>query len=185
MKNHKLKIRSRPETGFPPVAGADSRLLILGSMPGVMSLERQQYYAQPRNAFWPIMGELLGTASGREYAERLQDLLAAGIALWDVLRSCERSGSLDANIDMKTAATNDFAGFFPAHPLIDRVFFNGATAARIFERRVMPGLETTGIGPLKLIRLPSTSPAHAAMPYAEKLRRWSTVANALKPISVP
>jgi len=175
MKNHNPKNRSRPETGFPPVAGPDSRVLVLGSMPGIMSLERRQYYAQPRNAFWPIMGELFGIASDLEYAERLQGLLDAGVALWDVLRSCERSGSLDANIVMKSAVTNDFVGFFAAHPHIDRVFFNGATAAGVFERRVSPDLEKTGIRSIELIRLPSTSPAHAAMTYAEKLRRWSVI----------
>ncbi len=175
MKTTSQQNRSRPETGFPPVAGANSRLLILGSMPGIVSLERRQYYAQPRNAFWPIMDELFGTGSEMEYAERLQGLLAAGVALWDVLRSCERSGSLDANIDMKTAVTNDFVEFFSTHPRIDRIFFNGATAARVFERPVSPVLAKAGIGPIKLIRLPSTSPAHAAMPYQEKLRRWSAI----------
>ncbi len=175
MKKNSQQNRSRPETGFPPVAGANSRLLILGSMPGIVSLERRQYYAQPRNAFWPIMDELFGTGTGMEYAERLQGLLAAGVALWDVLRSCERSGSLDANINMKTAVTNDFVEFFSTHPRIDRIFFNGATAARVFERRVSPVLIKAGIGPIKLIRLPSTSPAHAAMPYQEKLRRWSAI----------
>ncbi|MCZ6911200.1 MAG: DNA-deoxyinosine glycosylase [Proteobacteria bacterium] len=175
MKKNKPKNPLRPETGFPPVADANSRLLILGSMPGIMSLERRQYYAQPRNAFWPIMGELYGAAAGLEYAERLQGLLDAGVALWDVLRSCERSGSLDTNIDMKTAVTNDFVAFLSTHSRIDHVFFNGSTAARVFERRVSPDLDEAGIGPLKLIRLPSTSPAHAAMPYREKLRRWSVI----------
>ncbi len=175
MKNHSTKNRSRPETGFPPVACADSRILVLGSMPGIVSLERRQYYAQPRNAFWRIMGELFGIASDLEYAERLQSLLKAGVALWDVLRSCERSGSLDANIVMKSAVTNDFVGFFAAHPHIDRVFFNGATAAGVFERRVSPDLEKAGSGSIELIRLPSTSPAYAAMTYAEKLRRWSVI----------
>lgn len=175
MKNNKLKNRSRPETGFPPVADANSRVLVLGSMPGIMSLERQQYYAQPRNAFWPIMGELFGIAHDLDYARRLQGLLDSGVALWDVLRSCERRGSLDAKIDMKTAITNDFSGFFSAHPRIDRVFFNGATAARVFARRISPELQEAGGGSIGLIRLPSTSPAHAAMPYQEKLRRWSVI----------
>ncbi len=175
MKKSRQKNRLKPETGFPPVVGANPRLLILGSMPGIMSLERRQYYAQPRNAFWPIMGELFGIASELEYGERLQGLLDAGVALWDVLRSCERSGSLDANIDMKTAVTNDFVEFLSTHSRIDRVFFNGATAAEVFERRVSPGLDKAGIRPIELIRLPSTSPAHAAMPYKEKLQRWSTI----------
>jgi hypoxanthine-DNA glycosylase len=178
MKKKKPKNRSKPETGFPPIANANSRLLILGSMPGVMSLQEQQYYAQPRNAFWPIMGELFGATTDLDYRLRLQKLTDAGIALWDVLRSCERAGSLDANIDMQTAQTNDFIGFFSAHTQIDRVFFNGATAARIFERQVSAEIETAGVGPVELTRLPSTSPAHAAMRYPEKLRRWSVLVNA-------
>jgi len=178
MKKKRSKSRSKPETGFPPIANANSRLLILGSMPGVMSLQQQQYYAQPRNAFWPIMGELFGATTELEYGQRLQKLSDAGIALWDVLRTCERAGSLDANIDMRTARTNDFVEFFSAHAQIDRVFFNGATAARIFERQVSAEIKTAGIGPVELIRLPSTSPAHAAMRYPEKLSRWSVLVNA-------
>ena len=178
MKKNRPKNRSKPETGFPPIANAKSRLLILGSMPGVMSLQQQQYYAQPRNAFWPIMGELFGATIELDYSQRLQKLTDAGVALWDVLRSCERAGSLDANIDMQTAQTNDFVGFFSAHKQIDRVFFNGATAARVFERKVSMEIETAGVGPVRLIRLPSTSPAHAAMSYPEKLRHWSVLVNA-------
>jgi hypoxanthine-DNA glycosylase len=167
----------KKSVGFPPVVCAGARVLILGSMPGVMSLARQQYYAQPRNAFWPIMGELFSAAPELSYPKRLQRLCRSGIALWDVLQSCERDGSLDSNIVMKTAETNNFVRLFSDHPGIDRVFFNGATAEKIFVRRVLPILDERLVRPVALVSLPSTSPAHAAMSFAEKLSRWSVVAN--------
>lgn len=153
---------------FPPVADPDTaRILILGSMPGVASLAAQRYYAHPRNQFWPIMGALFGAGPDLPYAERLRVLTGAGVALWDVLESCERTGSLDAAIDVRSAQANDFAAFFNAHPGIARVVFNGGTAEKHFRRDVMPHVRT-----LDLLRLPSTSPAHAGMAAHEKLALW-------------
>ncbi len=157
---------------FPPVAAPDARLLILGSMPGEASLRAGRYYAHERNAFWRIMGDLLGAGPALPYAERLQRLQAAGIALWDVIADCERSGSLDAAIVKTSVRPNDFARFFAEHPGIDRVFFNGATAETSFRRHVLPQLAGCT---LALCRLPSTSPAHAARAYAEKLAAWSVI----------
>lgn len=157
---------------FPPVAAPDARLLILGSMPGEASLRAGQYYAHPRNAFWPIMGDLLGFAPDLPYADRLRCLTAAGIALWDVIAGCERSGSLDADIVKTSVRANDFAGFFATYPGIERVFFNGATAETNFRRHVLP---RAAPGHRQLLRLPSTSPAHAARGYAEKLAAWAVV----------
>ena len=157
---------------FPPVAAPDARLLILGSMPGEASLRAGQYYAHPRNAFWPIMGDLLGFSPDLPYADRLQRLTASGIALWDVIAGCERSGSLDADIVRTSVRTNDFAGFLTAHPGIERVFFNGAAAETNFRRHVLPQATANHC---RLLRLPSTSPAHAARGYAEKLAAWSVV----------
>ena len=164
--------------GFGPVANEHSRVLILGSMPGVASLEKQQYYGHPRNAFWPIMGELFGAGPELEYEDRLQALLDHGVALWDVLGLCYRPGSLDADIQPGSEQVNDFSDLLGGDSRIRAVFFNGTTAERMFRRHVLPGfvdLEER----CRLIRLPSTSPAHAAMKQQEKLRQWQKIVDAL------
>ena len=163
---------------FPPVADPDARLLILGSIPGRESLRQQQYYAHPRNAFWRIIGEIFGAAPDLDYAGRLELLTASGIALWDVIGNCRRSGSLASDIEPASVAVNDFARFLAAHRLISTVCFNGGTAEATFRRRIMPTLDP-GLRPLALHRLPSTSPAHAGMPYEEKLARWHAVLSEL------
>lgn len=158
-------------TGFPPVVRVDARTLILGSLPGAMSLARRQYYAQPRNAFWPIMGAMAGAGPELPYAERLERLLAARIALWDVCASGFRRGSLDAAIDAASVTPNDFVAFFAGHRQIALIAFNGSAAADLFARFVLPRLPAPVHGTRRIV-LPSTSPAHAAMPLQEKLRRW-------------
>lgn len=152
---------------FPPVADARATRLILGSMPGQASLRQQQYYAHPHNAFWRIMGELVGAHPALLYEERLQRLQDAGIALWDVLHSCRRTGSLDSNIMQEQV--HDFSTFFTQYPGITHVYFNGAKAEQSFRQFV---LKHQPLPPLALMRLPSTSPAHAGMDYAGKLDRW-------------
>ena len=157
---------------FAPVADANARILILGSMPGVESLRAGQYYAHPRNAFWRIMGDLVGASPDLPYSKRVMRLRRSGIALWDVLAACMREGSLDAAIDEQSIIANDLVSFLAQHRRITRVFFNGATAERCFARHVQPALEN---GILQLQRLPSTSPAHAAMSYAKKLQAWRRI----------
>lgn len=152
---------------FAPVSNANARVLILGSMPGKKSLQQNQYYAHPANAFWKIMGELVGAHPGLPYAEKLAILKSSGIALWDVLALCEREGSLDAAI--KGESANDFTAFFARHPHISKVCFNGSKAEQSFRKFV---LDKQVLPPLELHRLPSTSPAHAGMPYADKLQAW-------------
>ena len=164
--------------GFAPVATARARVLILGSMPGKASLAAEQYYAHPQNQFWRILGELAGAGRELPYPERLHRLQAAGIALWDVLASCTRPGSLDADICPASMMANDFGPFFAAHPGLRRICFNGATAEALFRRRVLPGLPLPPGCTVR--RLPSTSPAHAALPYARKLELWR---DALAPFS--
>jgi len=158
--------------GFPPVAGPSARLLVLGSLPGKASLDAQQYYAHRHNAFWRIMGDLIDAGPAVPYAQRLERLGGAGIALWDVIAAGERAGSLDADIVKASVCVNDFSAFFAAHRNIDRIFFNGGVAEAAFRRHVLP--ELAGMN-LQLIRLPSTSPAHAAMSYAAKLAAWSAI----------
>lgn len=159
-------------TGFAPIAQRDARLLILGSLPGQRSLDAGQYYAHPRNAFWQLAADLFGVPRGADYASRTAALAARGVALWDVLHSSRRPGSLDASIDLATAIANDFKAFFAAHKSIELVAFNGRKAADLYQRRVIPSL--SGLSPATLL-LPSTSPAHAAMSYSQKLVHWQAL----------
>jgi len=163
--------------GFPPIARADARVLVLGSLPGQTSLARQQYYAQPRNAFWRIVGDLLGFDPALDYATRQHCLVERGVALWDVCAAAVRPGSLDARIRRDSVVPNDFATFLGAHPQIHSLCFNGAAAASLFERRVLPALPPQQRA-LARIRLPSTSPAHAGLSQARKLEAWRTALRA-------
>ena len=157
---------------FPPIATSGARILILGSMPGQASLAAGQYYAHPRNAFWPLMGSLLGFDSAQEYSARVEALNDSRIAVWDVLASCHRPGSLDSAIAKDSLVANDLSGFLAAHSLIDHIFFNGGTAETLFHRHILPTLATNN---LQLTRLPSTSPAHAALGFAQKLSAWRAI----------
>ncbi|MGB5486973.1 MAG: DNA-deoxyinosine glycosylase [Lysobacterales bacterium] len=157
--------------GFEPVARGDARILILGSMPGVASLEATEYYAFSRNVFWKIMGDLFGAGPQLDYLQRLQKLNENHIALWDVIAACHRPGSLDSAISNDGLATNDFDGFFKKHPHISHVYFNGQTAAKLFKKKVAPDLT----GQYKYAVLPSTSPANAAISYDAKLEAWSVL----------
>ena len=159
-----------PLRSFAPIAGSSARVLILGTMPGAASLKAREYYAHPRNAFWRILAAALGFDCTLDYATRTQALVDADIAVWDVLRSCEREGSLDARIDPASIVVNDFAGFFRRHPGIDRVCFNGATAEALYKRHVLDALAAT-VRP-SYVRLPSTSPANASISAAAKARAW-------------
>jgi hypoxanthine-DNA glycosylase len=154
--------------GFPPVVDDRTGMLILGSFPSAQSLAARQYYANPRNAFWRITGELFDFDPSAPYDARLAALLARGVALWDVLHACRRRGSADSAIDPKSLVINDFAGFFAEHRTITRVYFNGAKAAELFGRLAHAPQR------IRYRRLPSTSPAHAVRP-AEKLAAWRVI----------
>ncbi len=159
-----------PIQGFPPICRGDARVLVLGSMPGIASLRAQQYYAHPRNAFWPIMASLFGFDAAAPYAQRVAALLEHRVAVWDVLALCERPGSLDADIDAESIEVNDFAELFARLPDLSRVCCNGAKAHELFRRRVLPHRITAS--QLELVQLPSTSPAHAGMTLEHKRRIW-------------
>lgn len=169
-----MVIKPELKTAFPPVFGPDARVLILGSMPGEASLRQQQYYGHPRNAFWPILGELLGMPPQASYSERCAALIARGIALWDVIAACERPGSLDQAIRPETIRVNDFGTFFDATPGIVQVVFNGGTAEREYRRRVFPVLQASH-REIQQHRLPSTSPAHASLRFEQKLAAWRSI----------
>lgn len=155
---------------FPPIERADARILILGSMPGEASLRAGQYYAHPRNLFWCIMGELLGFDPASPYKQRTEALKSAHIALWDVLHSCRRKGSLDSSIDNGSLAPNDLATFLLRHPAITQVFFNGSKAEECYRKHVRPVSRT-----IKYLRLPSTSPANASISRERKIEAWRAV----------
>ena len=163
---------------FAPISTQDAKVLILGSMPGNISLIARQYYANPQNAFWRITAELLGFYFSAPYAERIAALKSARIALWDVLQSCTREGSLDASIARDTEVANNFVAFFETHKHITHVFFNGATAEACFKRHVINNIsnfDNLATRPLHYCRLPSTSPANAAMSLADKYQAWQKI----------
>ena len=168
--------RTRPSHGFAPLARADARLLILGTLPGQASLAARRYYAHPRNAFWPILSLFLGLDASAPYATRVAALLDARIAVWDVCAAAARAGSLDSALERPSVQANDFAAFFAVHRAIDRVAFNGATACALYRRHVVPILPVEFVG-IEQICLPSTSPAHARMARIEKQRLWAEMLN--------
>lgn len=159
---------------FAPLEPPSARLLILGSMPGIASLRAQQYYGHPRNQFWPMMETLFGVPASAAYAERIAGLHAQGIALWDVLRACERPGSLDSSIVRGSEQANDFVGFLDRHPQLKTIALNGGTARDAFHRHVLPMLGER-LSAIKLIALPSTSPANASINAAAKRAAWAAL----------
>ena len=159
--------------GFPPISRPDARTLILGSMPSRESLTQRRYYAHSRNSFWPIVSSLF-KFTDNSYAQNADLLRQNGIAVWDVLKTCFRSGSLDSDIDDNTIVTNDFQRFFANHPNISRVFFNGAKAESVYLKHVLPKLDGAA-AELNLQRLPSTSPAHASMSLEQKKDAWRVI----------
>lgn len=161
-------------TGFPPIVDDGATVLVLGSLPSQKSIEASEYYAHPQNAFWRIMGELFGAGLQLSYAERTELLKSNKIAVWDVLESSLRPGSMDSEIEESTARPNDFASFFEAYSGISLICFNGQKAARMFEKLVLTGYADLRRG-MRFQTLPSTSPAFASMSFEEKLRKWSIV----------
>ena len=149
----------------PPVA------LILGSLPSVTSLGQQQYYAHPQNAFWRIIEALFANGAPCNYAQRIELLKQNRIALWDVIGSAKREGSLDSAIQPETVVPNDIVGLLNAYPSITTIYLNGGTAATLFKRHVAKQLSAT----VQIIPLPSTSPANARMGFEEKLGKWDVI----------
>lgn len=156
---------------FPPVVARDTRTLILGSLPGVASLQMRQYYGHPRNAFWKLVGEVLGAdLYAMDYPTRLQTLLAHRVGLWDVIAQARRIGSLDS--DIRDHSQNDLQTLLAQLPALETIAFNGGTAGKI-------GLQALGeqAGRYRILLLPSSSPAYAALSYAQKLASWRQLAD--------
>tara|TARA_R100001143_G_scaffold27003_1_gene26951 strand:+ start:1925 stop:2434 length:510 start_codon:yes stop_codon:yes gene_type:complete len=156
--------------GFPPRFTDQATILVLGSMPGRASLDASEYYAHPRNAFWPIMAQVFGFDANQPYEQRVDSLLQHKVALWDVVHRCVRTTSLDSDIVSDTVEVNDFGSLFVSCPQIHRVCLNGQAAARLYRRHVLQELPQAR--EIEWQVLPSTSPAHAAMRFEEKCQQW-------------
>ncbi len=157
------------QKGLRPLSGTTPRVLILGSFPSVLSLAGGEYYGNPKNMFWAVMQELFAVPAAWPYAERSRKLMQENIALWDVVRACERPGSADSRI--RHPVPNNIAGFVRAHPAVRLIALNGITAGRLYHRFAeVPGIPA--------VVLPSTSPANAAVPFGEKVIRWEPVKTA-------
>jgi TDG/mug DNA glycosylase family protein len=156
-------------TGLPAVLGLAPRVLILGSFPSRLSLERDEYFANPRNRFWPLFEILLEISAALPYGERVKLLSSKRIALWDVIASCRREGSGDAAI--RDPVANDIPGFLRTHPSIRLVILNGSTAGRLFHSEFRSGIRPE----LRVISLPSTSPANARFTLPKLIERWRVI----------
>jgi TDG/mug DNA glycosylase family protein len=156
---------------FPPIVDRRSLVLVLGTLPGEESLRRQEYYAHPRNLFWPIVFALFGASVPARYDERLRFLRGRGIALWDVVECGQRTASADATI--RVEQPNAIPELLDAHPGIRAVAFNGGGARRLYDRHFARRPE------LIYLALPSTSPAYARLDFAAKLARWQALRGVL------
>lgn len=163
-------IDTRRLKNFPPIVNQSCRILILGSMPSKVSLQKRQYYGHPQNHFWKIIGHLLRHKEWADYATKRKTLLENNIALWDVVDSCWRESSLD--VDLREVKGSDLKTFIKKYPNIKAVFCNGTTAFSLFRRNY-------GDIDLPVVRLPSTSPAHT-ISFGKKLQKWRRIMMVLK-----
>ena len=165
-------------SSFPPQVGADCRVLVLGTVPSVQSLALQQSYGHAQNLFWQFMGEMFSAHRELPYAERVARLHARGVGIWDVYRSVERPGSLDSSIVRSSEVPNEIATLLRENASIRAIALNGGRATAGFRRHIAPTLvDIRRDGrPIDIIELPSTSPANASIPRAEKFRRWQALA---------
>lgn len=160
--------------GLEAIAGKEARVLVLGSFPGAESLAKRKYYASPRNRFWPLMDKLLGVEQALGYEMRVALLVQKAVALWDVLNTCDRTGSLDSRIRPGSENPNKFLEFLMVHPEIEAICFNGRKAAQLYSRLVMPSLPND-LRSMELFALPSTSPANAGFPLERLATEWRVV----------
>ncbi len=157
---------------FAPIINKNSKILILGTMPGIKSLEEQEYYAHPRNAFWKIMFRLFQKDFSENYEDRKNLILENRLALWDTLKLCYREGSLDTNI--KDEEANEIHGLLEKYHNIHSLIFNGKNAEKYYRRYFKKRLN------IRYLTLPSTSPANATKSFDEKLAEWEVIHDLLK-----
>ena len=177
-KAARVEANAAPPTlveSFPPQVGNGCRVLVLGTVPSLRSLELRQSYAHAQNLFWRFMGELYDAGPELPYAERIARLHAAGVGIWDVLKHCERPGSLDSSILVDSEVANDIPGLLDTHPTIRAIALNGGKAQQVFARRIRPLIRPERLVDLEILELPSTSPANASIPRDVKLARWRTM----------
>lgn len=165
-----------PIQSFEPVSGLNPKLLVLGSIPGIASLNAHQYYAHPRNAFWPIMCRYFRVELSLKYEDRVRVLTDCGVGLWDVLQQCERKGSLDSRIATHSIVPNPIDHWLETQPTVTDIILNGGKAAQVFKKHFK---SARFLGRVAVHQCPSTSPAYAAMSQDEKFDRWSSVLDTL------
>ena len=173
--------KSSRVSSFPPQVGADCRVLILGTVPSLRSLQLRQSYGHAQNFFWPLMGELFDAGPDLQYHERIARLHARGVGIWDVLKHCEREGSLDSSIVAASEVPNAIPWLLRRHPETRAIALNGGKAQQAFRRHIAPQLSVDLRERVEILALPSTSPANASVTRAEKRRRWSALLQWAKP----
>lgn len=167
--------------GFSAQVASNARVLILGSMPGTASLTAGQYYAHPRNRFWPVMQAVCGVDARLAYRQRLQALQGRGVGLWDVLARCQRQGSLDSAIRRQSEVAVDLPGLLPHCPQLALIVCNGTAAARLYSRHLQAAVLALRPG-LEMLALPSTSPANASCSLAALAVHWQPLRSWLLPM---
>ena len=172
---------SQRVSSFPPQVGAGCRVLVLGTVPSLRSLELRQSYGHAQNFFWPLMGELFDAGPDLPYAQRIARLHACGVGIWDVLKHCERPGSLDSSIVPDSEVPNAIPSLLRRQAQIRAIALNGGKAQQAFRRHIVPQLDAALRERVTVLALPSTSPANASIPRAEKRRRWSVLLEWTKP----
>jgi TDG/mug DNA glycosylase family protein len=165
-----IRIDSTRVHSIEPIIGHNPRIMILGSMPGIISINASQYYANPRNLFWTVLADLFGIDIDCSYEYRVQQMLELPIILWDTLKSCHREGSLDSKILNTNIEANDIAALLKQFPTLQAIAFNGGASEKYFDRLVKPQLANDL--DIELLKMPSTSPANAGMKREQKLKIW-------------
>lgn len=170
---------------FAPIADSRARVLVLGSMPSLASIKAGEYYGHPRNAFWRLMAEMFGFEADLPYDERVVALQNARVAVWDVLQSCRRTGSLDSAIERASEVPNELQRLYERCPKLGAVFLNGRKAEQVWRRYILAmsrgerangGGSASKVGALPCETLPSSSPAMASLDFAGKLAAWGVIA---------